>query len=94
MGMELNVLLEKKNKLIVQVKEGDHTLCNALRNELNSDSHVKNAGYTIRHPLVGIPRLIVETDTSSTPKKALLAASGRLKKRNEALKKAISKSIK
>jgi|TARA_B100000315_G_C14318310_1_gene469596 DNA-directed RNA polymerase subunit L len=92
--MELNILLDEKNKLICQVKEGDHTICNALRKELVNDSHVKNAGYTIRHPLVGIPRLIVETDTGSNPRKALLAAAQRLKKGNDAMKKAISKSIK
>tara|TARA_Y100000310_G_C20693001_1_gene823607 strand:- start:4528 stop:4806 length:279 start_codon:yes stop_codon:yes gene_type:complete len=92
--MELNILLEKKNKLIVQVKGGDNTLCNALREELNNDTHVKNTGYTIRHPLVGIPRLIVETDTSSNPKKALLAAAQRIKKNNDSLKKAVMKSVK
>ncbi len=92
--MELNILMDKKNKLIVQVKDGDHTICNALRKELYNDSHVKNAGYTIRHPLVGIPRIIVETDTSTTPRKALIAAAERLKKANEQMRKAIVKAIK
>ncbi|MDP7116246.1 MAG: DNA-directed RNA polymerase subunit L [Candidatus Woesearchaeota archaeon] len=92
--MELNVLLEKKNKLIVQIKGGDNTICNALRQELWNDSHVKNAGYTIRHPLVGIPRLIVETGQGSDPKKALLAAAQRIKKTNEQIRKVVGKSVK
>ncbi len=87
--MEIITLLEKKNKLVIQVKGSDHTLCNALRQELCNDSHVKNAGYNIRHPLVGIPRIVVETDTSTTPKKALLAAAERLKKTNDNFKKLV-----
>jgi DNA-directed RNA polymerase subunit L len=80
--MELKVLEESKGTLRVEIIGEDHTLANALRKELWSDSHVQIAGYDIEHPLVGNPVLVVETDGKEDPKKALVAAAERLKKMN------------
>ena len=85
--MEIKVLLDKKNKFRIAVKGEDATLCNALKKELWNDKHIKVAGFHIKHPLIGVPRLIVETDGKEDPKKALIAAAKRLQKTNDAFKK-------
>ena len=82
--MELNVLEDKKKRLVFELKGEDHTLCNALREELWNDKSVTVSAYNISHPLIGIPRFIVETD-GKDPKKALKDAISRLKKKNSEL---------
>ena len=77
--MEINILEEKKNKIAFEAKGEGHTLFNALQIELWNDSHVKSAGYNIAHPLVNIPRFILETD-GADPKKTISAAVKRLTK--------------
>ena len=91
MKMELNILEDKKNKMIVEIKGETHTFCNALKKELWNDKHVKAAAYRISHPFVGVPTLVVETDSSETPKKALLEASKRLQKGFDNFKTGFSK---
>lgn len=91
--MEIKILDDKKNKLMLEVKGADHTLCNALKTELWSDKHVKIATYSIRHPQVSVPQLIVETDGEVSPKNALINAVQRLNKINEKFKKEFSASI-
>ncbi|RJQ16971.1 DNA-directed RNA polymerase subunit L [Candidatus Woesearchaeota archaeon] len=90
--MEIEVIEQSKKKLIFKLKGADHTFCNALKRELYSDESVKISSYTIEHPLINIPKFIVETDTSKTPEKALSAAVKRLQGTNakvlEAFKKA------
>ncbi len=80
--MEIKILEELKNKIKLEIEGENHTLVNALRKELWSDSHVTIAGYSVDHPLVGKPILIVETDGKEDPKKALNSAVERLKKFN------------
>ena len=92
--MKVKILEEKKNKIVIEIKEETHTFCNALKKELWNDKHVKNAGYNINHPLVGIPRLTVETDSSEAPKKALMDAAKRLEKRADSFKQAFAKGEK
>ena len=53
-----------------------------MKSELWNDKNIKSAGYNIAHPLEGIPVLVVETNTSSNPRKALNEAIKRLKKSN------------
>jgi DNA-directed RNA polymerase subunit L len=83
--MEINIVEEKKNKLIFEVKGETHTLCNALQRELWNDSHVKTSGYNIDHPLINIPRFVLETD-GADPKKTISAAVKRLTKEAAKLK--------
>ncbi len=77
--MELNILEDTKNRLVVEVKGEDSTLCNILRKELWSDDKVKAAAYSVKHPSVGVPQLIVET-TGKDPRDALSDAVKRVKK--------------
>lgn len=77
--MELNVLEKKKNRLIFELAGADHTLCNALKTELWNDADVKVATYTVKHPLLAVPKFILETKSKEATQ-ALLDASARLKK--------------
>ena len=92
--MEIKILDDKKNKLIVEVKGADHTLCNALKSELWNDKHVKIATYSIRHPQTSVPQIVVETDGEESPKNALINAVERLHKVNAKFKKEFSVAIK
>ncbi len=89
--MELNILEDKKKRLVFELKGEKHTLCNALRDELWNDKAVKAAAYNISHPLVGIPKFVVETDGKKAPKKALKDAISRLQKKNKDLIKEVKK---
>ena len=91
--MELNVVEDKKNKIVFELKGGSHTICNALKNELWNDDHVKVATYSIRHPLVSEPKFIVETEGAEA-KKVLISATQRLKKVNDKVKEDFAKEVK
>jgi len=91
--MKINVIEDKKTRIVIEVEGETHTFCNALKKELNNDEHVKAAGYNINHPYVGFPKIIVETDTSKTPRKALADAAKRLQKETENFRQAF-KSLK
>jgi DNA-directed RNA polymerase subunit L len=82
--MEIKVLEYTKTKLRIEVKGEDHTLLNLLKKELYNDKALKYAGYKIAHVHVGIPELIIETE-SKDPKKVLLEAVSRLKKLDKEL---------
>lgn len=83
--MEIKILEEKKSRLVFEVKGESHTLCRALQKELWNDSHVKAAGYNIDHPLVGVPKFVLETD-GADPRKTVSAAIKRLQKTAEKFK--------
>ncbi len=83
--MEINILEEKKDKIIFEIKGEGHTLSNAIRKELWNDEHVKAAAYAIEHPLIEVPKFILETD-GADPKKTLIAAAKRVQKDLEKVK--------
>jgi DNA-directed RNA polymerase subunit L len=89
--MEINILEEKAKRLVFELKGETHTLCNALREELWNDKAITVSAYNISHPLVGIPKFIIETNGDKEPKKALKDAISRLKKRNSELAAQIKK---
>ena len=91
--MEIKILDDKKNKLIFEVSGTDHTLCNALKEELYEDKHVKIATYSIRHPQISLPQMILETDGEITPKNSVLGAIQRLQKKNQRFAKEFAKEI-
>ena len=91
--MEIKILDDKKNKLIIEVKGVDHTLCNSLKTELWDDKHVKIATYSIRHPQISMPQMIIETDGEESPRNALINAVQRLQKNNVKFKKEFTAAI-
>ncbi len=91
--MKIDVLEDKKNKLVFEVEGMGHTFINILKNELWNDSHVKVATYAVKHPLVNVPKMIVETDGAS-PRKIIADAAKRLKKTCEIFESEFSKEVK
>jgi len=86
--MEFKVLEESKNKLVFELSGETHTFCNALKKELQEQKGVKTVTYRIDHPLVGVPRFLLETD-GTEPRKILKSALSSLKKKAEDFKKEV-----
>ncbi len=83
--MELKIVEEKKNKLVFDLEGETYTIVGILKKELYNDEHVKAAGYNVAHPLINVPRFVVETD-GEDPKKVVRSAIKRLQKQIEKLK--------
>ena len=90
--MEINVLEDKKNRIVLEIKGMQHGILNTLKNELHDDKHVKIATYSLRHPLIGIPKMVLETD-GTDPRDVLEKAADKLKKINDNFKKDFVKEI-
>jgi DNA-directed RNA polymerase subunit L len=81
--MEIKVLEHVKKRIVFELIGADHTLCNSLKKELWNDDSVRAAAYSIAHPLIGIPKFIVETNGQKDADAVLKAAVNRLKKQNK-----------
>ena len=81
--MELKVHENTKKRMVFELIGADHTFCNALKKELWNDSTVRAAAYKVDHPLIGVPRFIVETNGQKDAKAVLKAAISRMKKQNK-----------
>ena len=92
--MNINIVEDKKNKLVFEVDGIGHTFINLLKNEMWNDENVKIATYTIRHPTVSKPKIIVETNGDESPRNAIASAVSRLKKTSEKFKKEVMEGIK
>lgn len=92
-SMGIKILDEKKSRLQFEIPGAGHTLCNALKQELNNDEHVKVATYAIRHSQTSNPKMIVETDGDVEPRKAIQSAIGRLKKSTEKFRKDFKEEV-
>ena len=79
--MELQVLEQKKHRIVFELPGADHTFCNALKQELWTDGDVTVSTYNISHPLTGTPKFVVESKGDVTD--ALNKASKRLQKKNK-----------
>lgn len=86
--MEITVLENTKTRLQFELKGESHTFCNILKEELWNDESVKVSAYSLRHPLVGVPRFIIETNGKKEPKEAVQDAIKRLGKHAEKVEKA------
>lgn len=93
MVMEINVLEQSAKKLVFELKGETHTFCNALKDVLLKNSHVKLVTYVIKHPLTGSPQFIIETDGLVKPKKVLADTAQKLRKEAADLKKAFVKKV-
>ncbi|NOZ81045.1 MAG: DNA-directed RNA polymerase subunit L [DPANN group archaeon] len=93
MAIDIEVLESTKKRLRIKVKGTGHTFCNVLVDELWNDDHVEVAAYSIKHPLVGVPELIIESK-GKEPKKILQDGIKRLKHANDKAKKEFAKILK
>ena len=80
--MELKIIENTKKRLVFDLIDADHTFSGALKKELWNDKAIKVSAYNIEHPLIGVPRFIVETEDKD-PSKVLLDAVKKLEKKNE-----------
>lgn len=92
--MEIKTIEHTKSRFSFEIIGEGHSLCNALKKELWKNSHIKAAGYNIKHPLVGIPRMTVETDGKKTPEDVLKDSSKALKSKCDEFKKDFAKQVK
>lgn len=81
--MELKVHENTKKRMVFELVGADHTFCNALKKELWKDSTVRAAAYKVEHPLIGIPKFIVETNGQKDARVVLKTAANKLKKQNK-----------
>lgn len=72
--MNVRVINSKENYLELEVEGEEHTLGNLIVGELSRDPHVKQASYSIKHPLVDSLFIKIVTDGQETPREALLSA--------------------
>lgn len=87
--MEFNVIEEDKSRLLFELKGETHTLCNALKHELMTVKGVIVATYRVDHPLIGVPRFLIETK-GIEPRKAIKEALKSLRKKAQDFKKEVS----
>jgi len=80
--MEIKIIEDSKNKLVFDIKGESHGFCNMLKDELWNNKAVKVAAYKIEHPLIGIPRFVLET-SGEEPKKVLDSSVKKLKSQAE-----------
>jgi len=95
--MPIKVLEGSESRLKIELIGEDHTLSNLLAKTLLEDPAVKFTTYTIDHPLVSNPVLIVITDGSKSAKQALLDALYKIKDRvlefREEFRRALRESV-
>jgi DNA-directed RNA polymerase subunit L len=91
--MEMKVIEEKKDKMVFELIGATHTICNVLKKEIWNNKHVRNVGYSIKHPLVGYPEFVVETDGEDV-KKVIASAVQKVKKDFEKLGADAKKELK
>ncbi|MBI2133859.1 DNA-directed RNA polymerase subunit L [Candidatus Woesearchaeota archaeon] len=89
--MEINIVEETPKKIFLEVKGEGHSLLNSVKTALWSNKHVKVSTYNLDHPLVGIPRMLLETDGEIKPRKAIIEATEKLQTDLSKLRKDISK---
>jgi len=90
--MELKVYENNKKRMVFELIGADHTLCNALKKELWNDSCVRAAAYRVEHPLIRIPRFIIETNGKKAAKTAVKSAVTHMKRQNTSFLNAFKKA--
>jgi DNA-directed RNA polymerase subunit L len=92
--MEIEILEEKKNRMVLEVKGESHGFCNALKKAIWNVKGVNIAGYNLEHPLISSPKIIVETEGSKAPKAAIMDGAKLLGKDCDNFLKSFSKQVK
>ena len=80
--MDIEFIEDKKDLIVIELKNSDETIPNLLRNILWDDKDVDYAAFERKHPYLTNPRIIVK---GKNPKKSLKNA---IKKSREMLKEA------
>ena len=83
-----------KHTVTLSLEGEDHTIGQFLKEELYKDENIKVASFRIKHPLIGTPELLVETNGKEDPKKAILAAIKRMSSQFDKLNEQVKKEIK
>jgi len=84
--MKAEILEESKKKIVIELD--NQTIAGLVERELWNDEHVKASGLKAKHPLIGKPTLLVETDGKEDAKAAVKEAIARAKKDLEKFRKA------
>jgi DNA-directed RNA polymerase subunit L len=91
--MNIRILRKESNELRIELEGEGHTFCNMLQKSLLEDETVEMAGYDIPHPLMTKSIVYVRTKGRRGPETALHDAAKKLRKRSEALRKALDKAF-
>lgn len=90
--MEFDIKNDNKNSFMAEIHGVGHAFTNALKNELWNDKEISIAAYNVEHPLVGVPKLIVEMKRGGkSSREAVVKAVDRLKKHNKEFTKKFKK---
>ncbi len=92
--MEIKPLEKTSKRLVFEFKGADHTICNVLKEELWNDKNITIATYNIDHPLIGVPKFIIETNGKAKPEECLKNAIARIEKQNKEFMTKFSKIVK
>ena len=91
--MQITVTEDKKNRYVFEMKDADIGLCQIIKEELLENSHVKLATVRVKHPLIGSPEILVETD-GADGRKVVAEAAQKAKKKAEKFEKEASAEVK
>ena len=83
--MEVKIIEDTKKKAVIELD--NQTIAGLIERELWNDDHVKVSGMKVKHPLVGKPTLVIETDGKEEAKTAVKEAIKRAKKELDNFKK-------
>ncbi|MFT7616073.1 MAG: DNA-directed RNA polymerase subunit L [Candidatus Woesearchaeota archaeon] len=89
--MEYTIIEQKKDKIQIEI-DANHTVCNLLVDELWQDKATVAAAYSVDHPLVAKPKILLHTD-GKAPKALIIDAIKRLTKKNTDLAKLAAKAL-
>ncbi|MFP4655964.1 MAG: RpoL/Rpb11 RNA polymerase subunit family protein [Candidatus Woesearchaeota archaeon] len=87
--MEIIPKEKSKTRIVFEINGEDHTFSNLLRVKLWDQKGVKTSGYNIKHPLVGSPKFVAETESTDVVA-ALDSAAKEAKKELKEFEKAFS----
>ena len=91
--MEVKILESKKKRLRFALKGEGHAMSNLLRTYLWRVKDVKIAAYTVRHPLLAVPEVIVET-IDKDARDAVVKGAELIKKQNKEFLTLFKKKVK
>ncbi len=86
---KIEIIEEKKHKLVIKIFGDKYTLTNLLIDELYRNEDVKSASYNSEHPLERSVILLIETKTKN-PREVLKEAIDKTVKKLKHIEKALA----